>query len=343
MASSRRMLRFSPKSMATTWKRGALLPSIAFAPTPFGLVPAIALAAGDVLGEIEPDHAGEGRRLALQRREIEAAGRIVGDHRVRHALLADQRRQRPGIDAGDGDDAAGFQPIVEVLAGAIVRWLGDVGAEHAAAHARRGGEARRLDVVGVGADIADMGEGEGDDLPGIGRIGQDLLIAGHRRVEADLAHRNAGGARALAFDHVPSAARATPCPLLPSLVLPTAMPTAPRPCLRSPCRRRARAAPSASLRPTPRLAARTGRGPLRPDLGGDRSSAFVVAAGRAGRGSKSAASLARVKARRGQASNELMSYGTARSRSRRRVKYFAVKTMAYEAEIPCLDNASRLR
>jgi hypothetical protein len=62
-----------------------------------------------------------------------------------------------------------------------------------------------------------------------------------------------------------------------------------------------------------------------------------------GVGSKSAASLARIKAKRGQASNELMSYATARSRSRSRAKYFTVKTMAYEAKIPCLSNASRLR
>ena len=45
-----------------------------------------------------------------------------------------------------------------------------------------------------GADIADMGKGEGDDLPGIGRIGQYFLIAGDRCVEAHLAHRGAGGA-----------------------------------------------------------------------------------------------------------------------------------------------------
>src|SRR3546814_7495643 len=32
-----------------------------------------------------------------------------------------------------------------------------------------------------------MREGEGDDLAGIGRVGQDLLIAAHRGVEADLA------------------------------------------------------------------------------------------------------------------------------------------------------------
>jgi uncharacterized protein YqeY len=46
-----------------------------------------------------------------------------------------------------------------------------------------------------------VGKGEGDDLPGIGRIGQNFFIAGHRGVEADLAHRMAGGAEAEAFEH----------------------------------------------------------------------------------------------------------------------------------------------
>jgi hypothetical protein len=48
---------------------------------------------------------------------------------------------------------------------------------------------RRLDILVIGADIADMRKGEGDDLPGIGRVGQDFLIAGDRGVEADFADR----------------------------------------------------------------------------------------------------------------------------------------------------------
>ena len=48
----------------------------------------------------------------------------------------------------------------------------------------------------VGADIADMGEGEGDDLPGVGGIGQRLLVAGHAGVEADLSHRLGRAVRA---------------------------------------------------------------------------------------------------------------------------------------------------
>src|ERR1700722_14903234 len=46
-----------------------------------------------------------------------------------------------------------------------------------------------LDVLAVGPDVANMGEGEGDDLAGVRWVGQRLLIAGHPCVEADLAYR----------------------------------------------------------------------------------------------------------------------------------------------------------
>jgi alcohol dehydrogenase (cytochrome c) len=58
-----------------------------------------------------------------------------------------------------------------------------------------------FDVVLVGADIADMRESEGDDLPGIGGIGEDLVVAGHRGVEADFADGMAGGAEARSLEH----------------------------------------------------------------------------------------------------------------------------------------------
>ena len=66
-----------------------------------------------------------------------------------------------------------------------------------------------LDVLVVDADIADMGKGEGDDLPGIGRIGEDFLIAGHRGIEADFAHRLTDGAKAGPSTTVPSAITST--------------------------------------------------------------------------------------------------------------------------------------
>ena len=50
-------------------------------------------------------------------------------------------------------------------------------------------------------DIADMGKGEGDQLSGIGRIGQDFLISGHRGVEDQLSDHIAGGTNALAGEN----------------------------------------------------------------------------------------------------------------------------------------------
>jgi hypothetical protein len=58
----------------------------------------------------------------------------------------------------------------------------------------------RLDVLVIGADIADVREGEGDDLPRVARVGHHLLVAGHRGVEAQLADRLALGAEAPAPD-----------------------------------------------------------------------------------------------------------------------------------------------
>ena len=56
----------------------------------------------------------------------------------------------------------------------------------------------RLDVLVVGADIADVRESEGDDLLGVARVGHHFLIARHGGVEAQFPDRLAFGAEALA-------------------------------------------------------------------------------------------------------------------------------------------------
>ena len=58
--------------------------------------------------------------------------------------------------------------------------------------AQRGG-GRGFVVIVIGTDIANMRKGEGDDLSGVGRVGQDFLIPGHRGVEADLTDRGGCG------------------------------------------------------------------------------------------------------------------------------------------------------
>ncbi len=102
---------------------------------------------------------------------------------------------------GKPDDAAAFQPGVEIARGAIVGRGRDCGMQHDAARAGRRREVDGLDIFLVGADIADMGKCEGDDLAGIGRIGEDLLITGHGGIEADFADGMAGCAEANTFEH----------------------------------------------------------------------------------------------------------------------------------------------
>src|SRR4051812_6459969 len=60
-----------------------------------------------------------------------------------------------------------------------------------------------LHIIGIGADIADMGESEGDDLPGKARISHDLLVTGHRGMEADFADRLALRAESAAPGDLP--------------------------------------------------------------------------------------------------------------------------------------------
>ena len=79
-----------------------------------------------------------------------------------------------------------------MLGGAKIGRVGDIGAQHQAA---RGGR-RCLHIFVIGADIADMGKSERDDLTGVGRIGENFLIAGDGGVEANFAERVADGADA---------------------------------------------------------------------------------------------------------------------------------------------------
>jgi len=147
-------------------------------------LPGIGLGAGDLLGEV---HAFQPRPLGgelFQRVEIEPAVRGDAQRAVRGADVADPAGQASCVDPGDAGQVVRLQPVVEMPLGAVVGGVGDVGPQHAA----EGGRAAGLVVADIGADIAHMREREGDDLPGIGRIGHDLLVAGHRCVEHHLAN-----------------------------------------------------------------------------------------------------------------------------------------------------------
>jgi len=88
-----------------------------------------------------------------------------------------------------------------MLGGAEVRRVGNVGLEDDADCAAAGGWRQVFDVFLIGADIADVREGEGDDLAELGRIGQDFFVTGQCGVEADFGLYLAGCADPRSLDH----------------------------------------------------------------------------------------------------------------------------------------------
>ena len=90
--------------------------------------------------------------------------------------------------------------MIEMIGSAIARRRGDVGLEDRSNRACTIGRGQVFDVFLVGADIADMGEGKGDDLAGIGRIGENFLVPGKCGIEADLRLADTRCAKAFAFD-----------------------------------------------------------------------------------------------------------------------------------------------
>ncbi len=58
-------------------------------------------------------------------------------------------------------------------------------------------------IESVGADIADVGISEANDLAGITRIGENFLVAGERSIENDFAAAARAGASGAALKYAP--------------------------------------------------------------------------------------------------------------------------------------------
>jgi hypothetical protein len=124
-------------------------------------------------------------RGLLQRGEIggaEGAGHGTG--------VTEVAGEPTGVDAGDAGDAVTAQEGIEVLVAAPVA----AATGHLPHHDAPAEGAGALVVGGCDPVVADVRVGERDDLPGVGRVGDDLLVAGQHRVEDDLAGRNPAGA-----------------------------------------------------------------------------------------------------------------------------------------------------
>ncbi len=124
---------------------------------------------------------------AFARAGLGDEARIVQIDRRQHALHRPARSQptheRPGVDRFDGHDARAAQIVGEALFRAKITLHAAVLADHKASQLRP----PAFHVLGVDAVIADLRVGHRDDLTTVTRIGEDLLVAGHRRVEANFA------------------------------------------------------------------------------------------------------------------------------------------------------------
>src|SRR4029079_14540083 len=142
-------------------ERRILLAPVAVAPHPARFIPRIALPARHVGHEVHAVETGPCGCLGLQLIDVDLAGRLVGDDAIGRALFANAGGQRTRVDAGDADDAALLQPTVEMLSRAIARRAGDRRTQDTTAHARARRQIRGFGVLEVGADVADVREGEG--------------------------------------------------------------------------------------------------------------------------------------------------------------------------------------
>ena len=157
------------------------LQTIAALAVPHRLSPIVGLAAADFLGEIHALETGPIEGLRPELCKVEPPLRLMSNDAVGRSEIADAPGQAPRVHARNTDQPVMFEPGIQRLRSAIVGRRADWCTHDEAA----GGRRRGFDVFAIGADIADMGEGEGDDLPGVRRVRQDLLVASYGGIETD--------------------------------------------------------------------------------------------------------------------------------------------------------------
>ena len=136
------------------------------------------LLGNDLAHQIAADQARTGVGLGHQAGIVEIDR---GKNALHRAANANAAHQGPRVDALHADDSIAGKILVQLAIGAEI-------ARPAALLANdEPGQVRLVafDVLGVDAVVADLRIGHRDNLATIARIGKDLLISGHRRVEAD--------------------------------------------------------------------------------------------------------------------------------------------------------------
>ena len=134
-------------------------------------------------GADEVDAVGAGLRL---RRGEELVVRGRPERTGNRPVIADQAGQAAGVDAGDPGDALLVEHRAEVgLCPVIAVTPSQVAHDDAATE-----RPDRLEIGGVDPVVADVRVRERDDLPGVARVGDHLLVSGEHGVEHDFTGRD---------------------------------------------------------------------------------------------------------------------------------------------------------
>ena len=144
-----------------------------------GLAPLDPLLGNDLAHQIAADQAGTRIGLGHQTGIVEIDRGEDALHRAANTNAADQC---PRVDALDADDSIADKILVQLAVGAKIARAPALLANNEAGQMRL----VTFDILGVHAVVANLRIGHRDNLATIARIGKDLLISGHRGVEAHL-------------------------------------------------------------------------------------------------------------------------------------------------------------
>ena len=147
--------------------------------------------AGDDPGEIEAAHPGQPLSGLAQ---VLHVGGLGADHGSQGAFLAEMPREGACVDAADGKHRVLGQPVQPGDArSAVVPVVGDLAGDDGPRMSLTG-----LVTVRVGAVVPVHGERVDHKLATVRRVGGDLLVAGHARIEHGLAADGAAAGDRLA-------------------------------------------------------------------------------------------------------------------------------------------------
>ena len=167
-----------PPIFLVVGRRSAVI-GIAVAPSPLSLPPAEGLAARYLLDQITADQTRRGSGL-----RNEALGTQVDcrDDTLHRAPVPDVLGEGARINPLNPHDSTFLEIRFERLGLSVIAGIGGTFLDNKSFHKGASG----LDVLGIDPVVADEGIGHADDLPLVRGIGEDLLIAGHGRIEDHL-------------------------------------------------------------------------------------------------------------------------------------------------------------